>query len=190
MVRVRTASSAGVGAQYHRQCQRTCPVQLCQLPRVAAVDLYPAARLARAPAPAAGAMRSRRTGMQRPGHRRRTATGPGSSGRPVLIETFVETKPPRLCDAAGLLDKMSGSTLGPRPGRCHRRRCRAARARSGRVPRTRAAMPLRLGDLLGDAGFSISVPTTVAHQSRTRTTERYIQTRLSGSCRFSFLMRG
>ena len=35
---------------------------------------------------------------------------PGFSGRPVLLETFVEVAPPRPCDAAGLLDEMSGST--------------------------------------------------------------------------------
>ena len=38
----------------------------------------------------------------------------GSSGRPVLIETLADAVPPRPCDAAGLLDEMSGSTRGRR----------------------------------------------------------------------------
>ena len=104
--------------------------------------------------------------MPRPGHRRRTATGPGSSGRPVLIETLVEAAPPRPCDAAGLLDEMSGSTLGPRDpgadiegvaGRKSEKREDAAHQGSDAAPARPVADAVRAGagDLLGDAGFSI-----------------------------------
>ena len=54
----------------------------------------------------------------------RSATGLGSSGRLVLIETFVEAKPPRPCHAAGgAVDQMSGSTA-PSWASCSGRSCR------------------------------------------------------------------
>ncbi len=51
---------------------------------------------------------------------------------PVLIETFVETAPPRPRGATGLLDEMSGSTRRSRDPGGAVGRCGAARARSGR----------------------------------------------------------
>ena len=107
--------------------------------------------------------------MPRSGHRRRTATSPGSSARPVLIETFVE--PRRLARAMqpGPWTRCLALWLhvgAAQPGRCHRRRCRAARPRSrrGRAPRQRRpvadAARAGAGDLLRDAGVSVRVPTT------------------------------
>ena len=109
--------------------------------------------------------------MQRPGHRRRAVAGLGSSGRPVLIETLVGSRPAsavRCSRAAGRDVRLYAGTARPR--RCCRRRCGAARARSarGRAPRERTslrrlvadAVRAGAGDLLGDPGFGIRVPTT------------------------------
>ena len=70
-------------------------------------------------------------------------------GRTVLIETFVETTPPRPCDAAGPLDKMSGSTLGPRDPGCAIEAIAGGReSEKRRRPCTRAATLHRSDRLL------------------------------------------
>ena len=62
----------------------------------------------------------------------------------VLIETFVETAPPRPRDAARLLDEMSGSTRGPRePGGAVEGVAGRRRGENRESPRAKAATPLR-----------------------------------------------
>ena len=108
--------------------------------------------------------------MQRPGHRRRQRQDP------VLWSTCADRDPRggraasavRCSPAAGRDVRLHAGTA--RPGRCCRRRCRAAEREAGGLS-TRAATPLRpdwlpmrcvqgAGDLLGDAGFSINAPIT------------------------------
>ena len=99
-----------------------------------------------------------------------------------MIETLVEAVPPRPCDAAGLLDEMSGSTRGPRdPGGAvegvagpqEREAGEGAHRGGDAAPARLVADAVRAGasDLLGDPGFSIRVPTTEHIRSRTGTTE-------------------
>ena len=80
---------------------------------------------------------------------------------------IVEAVPLRPCDAAGLLDELPGSTRGPRDaGRWLWKALRGRKSEKRERLRTRAATALRperlrgavcagVGDLLGNAGFSI-----------------------------------
>ena len=97
--------------------------------------------------------------MRQPGHRRRTATGPGSSGRPRADRDPRRARAASAVPCSWLLDEMSGSTRGPRdPGG-------AVEGVAGPQEPLRAdRAPMRcvqgLAISSGTLAFSIRVPTT------------------------------